>query len=129
MSLRSAPSRRASDRKQRHISHIYYIANVCSQGQAFGQGLKAVSPYCGFRFAGRERASSTSAPPFTKLLIIFSQGRLHFCGRFCVEKVTLCQYQDPTETAHIKHSFVSTRRRYTLPKQFAVSVENLLIFP
>nr|DAG12073.1 MAG TPA: hypothetical protein [Caudoviricetes sp.] len=35
-------------------------------------------------FAGRERASSTSAPPFTKLLIIFFTRAAAFCGRFCV---------------------------------------------
>ena len=51
-----------------------------------------------------------------------------FCGRFCVEKVTLCQYQDQTEAVHINSSSVSTRRKSTLPKQSAVSVENLLIF-
>lgn len=35
-------------------------------------------------YAGRERASSTSAPTFTKLLIIFSQGRLHFAVAFAL---------------------------------------------
>lgn len=51
-----------------------------------------------------------------------------FCGRFCVEKVTLCQYQDQTEAVHTNSSSVSTRRKSTLPKQFAVSVVSLLIF-
>ncbi len=41
-----------------------------------------LSPVRGY--AGRERASLTSAPPFTKLLKIFSQGRLHFAVAFAL---------------------------------------------
>nr|DAW16879.1 MAG TPA: hypothetical protein [Caudoviricetes sp.] len=44
-----------------------------------------LSPVRGY--AGRERASSTSAPPFTKLLIIFSQEALRMgCLLRCVAK-------------------------------------------
>lgn len=43
-------------------------------------------------YAGRERASSTSAPPFTKLLIIFSQETLLW-GAFCVEEDIACYYK------------------------------------
>lgn len=115
MSLRSAPYGQLAARKSQHI-----IFEPPPSRELYSRASGGV---CRSRACQLNICSTIYKTPYN----IFTRAAA-FCGRFCVEKVTLCLYQDQTEAVHINSSSASTRRRYTLHKQSAVSAVSLLIF-